>query len=255
MNSYSLWVGLGATIGLWRVWHAAPQRQSQEWLNFGLFVLLAALAGARVFYVWLNWGFFSTTPLEAFFFWTGGLAWPGAIAGTAVSIIIFGLSYRTARGKRPAIVPLGLIGDRLYPLLAPLTVTIWIGCWQVGTAYGALLPDGAWWGLHMPDESGVTGVYFPLQPLAALILLLYFFALETWIKPLRPPGRLSALASGGLLLHLLAASLLTAEPAPIWNGLRVDTWFAIFYLAAFVVLVMINSLVVRIWKKQTIPAS
>ena len=254
MNGYSLWVGLGATVGLWRVWRSAPQRQGQVWLNIGLFVLLAALAGARAFYVWLNWEFFSTRPIEAINLPTGGLSWPGAVAGAAFTIIAFALAYRTQRGERPARVPLGLLGDRLYPLLPPLAVSAWLGCWQIGAAYGAPLPAGTWWGLRMPDESGLMGLRFPLQPLAALILLLFFFVLETRIKPLRPPGRLSGLAFAGLLLHLLAVSLLTSAPAPTWNGTRVDTWFAIVYLAAFAVLSAVNSLVIRIWKKQSIPS-
>ena len=235
-------------LGLWRVAQNAPQRQVGIWVNAGLFVLFFSLVGARLFYVGMNWPYFAAHPLEAIMVWSGGLTWPGAVAGAGLALIFMGFQYRASRNRLPphtAHLPLGWLGDRLYPLLPPLVITAWLGSWQSGVAYGAPLPTGTVLGISTLDESGAFSQRFPLQPLAALTLLAFFWLLEMRVKPLRPVGRLSGIATAGLLLHLLAASLLRADPAPYWHGLRMDGWFALFSLIFFFTLIMLNSLVLR----------
>lgn len=256
VNAFSVWVGLGATIGLWRVVQSAPQRQVGIWLNAGLFVLFSTLAGARLFYVRLNWEYFSNHLLEAAMISLGGLTWPGAFAGAGLGLGLLVIRQHALRTRPdlPTIYStLGIIADQLYPLLAPLAITAWVGCWQSGIAYGAALPAGTWWGIPAPDETGMVSTRFPLQPLAALTLVAFFWILETKVKPLRPTGRLCGLAAGGLLLHLAAASLLRADPAPTWNGLRLDTWFALLYLALLIALGLTRALAVRAIQKTPYP--
>jgi prolipoprotein diacylglyceryltransferase len=248
VNAFTLWVGLGAALGLWRVARSAPQRQAGFWVNTGLLALLACLAGARLFYTWVNRDYFAGRLLEIPQVWLGGLSWPGAVAGAWLALLYLGYSYRTPRGGR---APLGWLGDRLYPLLPPLAVTTWLGCWMSGVAYGPPAPAGAWWGAPSLDESGTYTLHWPLQPLAALSLLGFFWLLETRVRPLRPPGQQAGLAAFGLLLHLLAASLLRADPAPTWGGLRVDTWMALAFLAGFVTQAILGSLFSRIWRRPT----
>ena len=253
MNAFSVWVGLGAMVGLWRVAQNAPQRQVGTWVNAGLFVLSFTLIGSRLFYVALNWPYFATHLVESAMLWLGGLTWPGAAAGAGLSMIFLAFQYRAYRNQlspQTAHLPLGSLGDRLYPLLPPLVITAWLGCWQTGVAYGALLPAGTFGGIPTLDESGAYSLRFPLQPLAAFTLLVFFWFLESRMKLPYSAGRLSGLATAGLLLHTIAASLLRADPAPYWNGLRVDTWFGMFYFIFFITLVMINNLVQRTHRKN-----
>jgi prolipoprotein diacylglyceryltransferase len=253
VNAFSVWVGLGATVGLWRIVRSAPQRQAETWLNAGLFVLFFTLAGARLSYIWLNWSYFASHLVESAMIWLGGLTWPGAFAGAGLALIMLSLLYRNSPDRLPPhtpYLPLGWVGDRLYPLLPPLAIAVWIGCWQSGIAYGVALPAGTWWGMPALDASGASSLRFPLQPLAALTLLEFFWLLETRIRPLRPPGLLFGLAVAGLLLHLAAFSLLRDDPAPYWNGLRLDTWFAVFSLALLLILAIINNLVLRSGRKS-----
>jgi len=253
VNGFSLWIGFGAALGLWRVWRSAPERQAAIWLNLGLLSLFGALVGARLFYVWQNWEYFAAHGAEIARLSEGGLGWPGAAAGAALVILWFAL-FQTQPGelRRIRFAP-GLICDRLYPLLPPLAVSAWLGCWQIGTAYGAALPEKTWWGMPTPDEAGIVSLRFPLQPLAALSLLLFFWFIETHGRVPRPAaGRLSTLGVTGLLLHLLAFSLLVAEPAPTWNGLRTDSWAAVILLAIFLVVISANSLRVRIHRRHSL---
>lgn len=260
MNGFSLWVGLGAVLGLWRLAHNVPLQQAGTWVNTGLLVLLASLIGARFFYAAVNWAYFSAYPLEVFQIWLGGFEWPGAVAGAALAIFFVAFTSRTQYnrplgGKQPPAgwIPLGWVADRLYPMLPPIAITTWLGSWTSGIAYGSDLPNQAWWGVPMLDESGLYHWHFPLQPLAALALLAFYWILETRIKQLRPAGKLSAWAISGLLVNLLIVSLLRADQSPYWNGLPMDAWFAILYLIGLITILIGNSLLFRIWKKSSYP--
>lgn len=252
MYDFSLWVGIGATLGMWRIARSVPERQTNAWVNAALVVLSATLAGARLFYVLINHAYFAAHLIEIPQFWTGGLAWPGALAGAwlAILFLVFVSRSTSSRRARFGKSPLSLFGDRLYPLLPPIAITTWLACWKAGIAYGPLLPPGTWYGVPSLDESGSYHLRFPLQLLAALSLLIYFGVLELRVRPLQPPGKLSTLAWFGLLLNLLLASLLRADPAPYWNGIRLDTWMAIAFLAVFSMIVLLNFLINRLWKKH-----
>ena len=258
MNGFTLWVGLGAGLGLWRMARSAPQQQSRVWANVGLLVLLVGLIGARASYVWINWAYFANQPAEAFQIWSGGLTWPGAVTGAVLAYLFLAFLNRPprhragARDRRPSLrrIPFGWLADRLYPLLPPLAVTVWLANWQAGIAYGAPLPDGTWWGVPSLDDSGVYRLHVPLQLLSALTLLLYFWLLEVRVKPLRPPGLLSGLGILGLLLNLIVVSLLRADPSPHWNGLRVDAWIALLCSALFLACTGIYNLLLRAGRKQ-----
>ena len=242
MGSFSIWLGIGASLGLWRL-AVKSSRQHEDWLNAGLAMLAAALGGARAGYVTVNWSYFSTHLIEAPQLWLGGFTWAGALLGAWVGMIFLSILMRPALTRR---ISLGWTADHLYPLLPPIAVTAWLGAWQTGAGYGRPVLAGAWWGLPTADESGALVARFPTQFLAALCLLVFFFALERWVKPYRPPGRLSGLAMLGLLVHLLAFSLLCADPAPYWNGLRNDTWAAILALVIFFSYVLFQFLAGRI---------
>lgn len=261
MNAFALWLGFGSTLGLWRVARNAPQRQAAAWVNTGLFVLFISLVGARLFYVSLNWSYFAAHLDEVPQVWQGGLAWPGAVTGAWLAMLYLALTSRPAsrNGGQYQAVPrrgarigstLGWLGDRLYPLLPPIAITAWLGCWQVGVAYGPQLPPGTPWGVPSLDDSGLYNLHWPLQPAAAVFLIICFAVLEARVKPLRPVGRISGLATMILLLHLMAASLLRADPAPIWNGLRLDAWWAIALTTLFLLYLFVNSLVSRIWRRR-----
>lgn len=252
VNGFSLWVGFGAALGLWRVWRSAPERQASEWIDLGLLSLFGALIGARLYYVWLNWDYFVTHKDEIAQVSQGGLGWPGAAAGAAAVILLFLILQARPGSRRRARHSIGVIGDRLYPLLPPLAVSAWLGCWQIGASYGAVMPDETWWAVLTPDETGAASLRFPLQALAAASLLLFFWLVESRQKTPRTVGHLSEVGLTGLLLHLLAFSLLIAEPAPTWNGLRIETWAAILLLALFLILRSAGALGMRLVRKYLI---
>lgn len=232
VNGFSIWVGAGAVLGLWRVARNASQRSPETWVNAGLLILFASLAGARLFYAWMNRGYFSSHLIEVPQVWLGGLSWPGAAAGAWLAFLYLSNRMKGTNDRR---ISPGRLGDQLYPLLPPLCVSIWLGSWLAGSAYGTSSQACAWWSAPSMDESGAYSCRFPLQALAAFSLVVFFWFLETrkW-----PEGILPALAVAGVLVHYSLVSFLVAEPAPTWNGLRVDTWMAFLFLACLTVYVL-----------------
>lgn len=237
MNEFAIWLGIGTTIGLWRLVRSVPAQQAETWVNTGLIVLAAALAGSRLGFAANHWGYYSAHLLEIPQVWLGGLDGPGAVIGAWLALLALALS-----SPRRLFAVSRQFADQLYPLLPPIAVTTWLGLWQAGAAYGPALPGGQWWGVPSLDESGVYNQHMPLQPLAALSLLVFFITLEARVKPLQPAGRLSGAAFGGLLLHMLVISLLRADPAPTWRGLPMNFWEALLLLIVLVTFAGISSL-------------
>jgi prolipoprotein diacylglyceryltransferase len=224
VTTFSFLAGTGATLGLWQVVRAAQPAQPQDTrrlLDFGLLTLLGALLGARAFYVALHAAYYTLHPVEALQFWQGGYAWPGAAAGGILALAIIALVKRLS---------IAWLADGLAPLLGPLAIGLWLGCWQAGVVYGQALPNASL-GIPTVDEAGVVSLRVPLQMLCALGLLGYLWLADRGLAALEGrrshPGLKAALFSLGLGLDLLAAALLRADPAPYWGSLSVDTWCAL----------------------------
>ncbi len=217
MSAFAFLVGLGASLGLWRVVQRVPRWQAVRWLNAALLSLAFSLLGARLDYVAFHGAYFSQHPLEALLIYKGGLNWTGAMLGGLIGLILAALIWK---------LPTLLLADNLTPLAAPLAIGVWLGCWLAGCAYGAAIPEGAWWGLPCRDESGAIAMRIPVQTLAALTLVGYFAWLEIHRFPRATPGRYACLAWLGLNVNLLIFNLLRADPALLWNGLRADVWIA-----------------------------
>jgi hypothetical protein len=128
------------------------------------------------------------------------------------------------------------LADWLYPLLPPLAVTAYLGAWLAGASYGPQLAPGIWWGIPAPDESGWVALRWPLQPAAALSLLVFYVLMERLVPLPRPSGWLFALAAAWLFAVDLVVSLLRADPLPTWGLVRLVTLADLIGLAFALVL-------------------
>ncbi len=218
-NAFSLILALGAGFGLLHVTRVTSEATARRWLLAGLLMLLAGLLGARLGYTWLHSHYFDAHPMQIFQFWLGGLWWPGAAAGCALAALLLALALR---------VPLSLVVDRLAGMAFPVAVAAWIGSWTAGTAYGAAVSPTAWYALTVVDETGAAAARWPLQLVAAAVLLFAYLLL-----PRSRPGRVLPSGQAGwsalmvLGLILLIFSLLVKTPGPRWNEQRPETWVAL----------------------------
>jgi phosphatidylglycerol:prolipoprotein diacylglycerol transferase len=234
--AYSLLIGLGVIAGLFWISQQRTYRQATIQLNAGLWALSGALIGGRMAYVAVNGSYFQRHWFEAIQVQLGGLAWPGALAGGTIALMLY------ARLKRQE---LGILSDAAMPQLGLLAISAWLGCWFGGCVYGPA--TSAWWGLPALDEWGIIRPRLPLQLLCAVLTVGFFWLLERYAsrRSLRP-GTLAGLAVLGLCLALLFSSLLRADPTPLWGALRLETWVALcFIVLTLAVLLVLNADILR----------
>jgi phosphatidylglycerol:prolipoprotein diacylglycerol transferase len=213
MDWFAMAVGIGSTLGCWQIAQKAPIGQSWRLVNGAILTLIGCLIGARLAYAGFHSIYFFSRLLEVLELWLGGLSWPGAFAGAALTIFILARVWHT---------PVTKLADDLAPLFPPLAIGVWLGCWQAGIAYGASTPTGSWWAMPVLDETGTVSLREPLQLMAALSILFFFVFLESNIRFFDRPGQLIGITSLGLSINLLLFSRFRADPVPVWNGMRTD---------------------------------
>ncbi len=230
MNGFAIVLGLGAALGLLRV----SRQRSGQWLDAALLVLLGALLGARLGYVLVHLPYYALHPAEMLALRAGGLSGGGAAVGWALGLLFSALIHRVSVLR---------LADWLYPLLPPLAVAGYLASWLAGVAYGPELPVDTWWGILAPDESGLLAPRWPLQPAAAMALLVFYWLMERLIPIPRPSGWLFSLAATWYIVVDLVVSLLRADPQPSRGVFHLDTLGNLvalaFCLGLFVVLTFI----------------
>ncbi len=122
--------------------------------------------------------------------------------------------------------------DRFSVMILPLVFSFWLAAWSAGVAYGARLDPTVWWGMPVLDDVGVVAPRVPLQPVAALTVVLLFIILEWhWCKS-AVAGRKAAVLLLALGIHTLFFTLLRADTLQKWLGLRLDVWASIVTIFA-----------------------
>ena len=208
----------------WVYWRT-PRTETGTWLSAGGWVLLGGLLGARAAFVALNWSYFSTSLSEAWQVWAGGLDWTGALPGALATILLLA----ALRRQNP-----GLVADRLLPLLLPLVVTAWLGCWQDGCAYGA--PSQAWWAAPASDEWGLVERRVPVQLAGTLLGMVSLGTIDYFLQSFKRPGQAASLGALALGLQGLGLSYLRADPAQAWRGYRLESWLSLGWVTVCVIL-------------------
>jgi prolipoprotein diacylglyceryltransferase len=224
LTIFSTLIALGSILGLVWVILESPEADQEITLNAGILVLFGALAGGRLAYVAAHWEYFQEHLVEIPQFWLGGFSWSGALICGILGIFIAGWIFR---------IPIGRLADRLLPLLASLSVAIWLGYLLIGYANG---PEVAW-GLPIKDEWGNWKPRLPVQLIGAILTVALFGGIEL----LRnrndnlAPGLAASLGLAGTSIILLVTSLIRVDSAPLFNGIRLEIWTAIIFLGAAII--------------------
>ena len=207
MSFYAFMLGIGASVGLWRIYQMAPLEQRNEYLNDGLLVQFLMLIGARLGYVLQYWPYYQSAQQEIFLLETGGLTlWGAMVGGLLGFILVVSISQRH----------IYQIADALSPMMAPISIFSWLASWRVGVAYGPIALPGAWWSLPTVDEFGQLAYRFPLQIAAAVSILVSFLWLET-VKPFNGivgmQASMSLFVMGGILSIF---TMQRVDPVPVF---------------------------------------
>jgi phosphatidylglycerol:prolipoprotein diacylglycerol transferase len=128
--------------GIMLAWYLARKRgkYSEDILNIAFYVVLAGLAGARLWEVIFTWDYYAGHLSEIPAVWQGGLSVQGAVIGGLVAVILYTRKYR---------IPFWEFGDILAPGLLLGQAIGRIGCFLNGCCYG------------VPTASGLGVIYPP----------------------------------------------------------------------------------------------
>jgi len=209
--TFSLLVGAGASLGLFWTAQQSGLRNRQSYIAVGISALIGGFLGGRFGYALLNLDYFQDHLQETLLLPWGGLTWSGALLGMALAGWLASAYQHLS--------PLKAL-DLLFPMVAALSISLWLGCWMDGCAFGA--PSSSWFALPARDDWGNLVSRFPLQLLGALLGFLTILLFDR-IRPLLPgPG---TAGSFGLFLLAIQSLWLTthrADPIPFIRAMRAD---------------------------------
>jgi phosphatidylglycerol:prolipoprotein diacylglycerol transferase len=154
IRMYGLMIGIGFFIAIWLAARRAKKEgiDPERIMDMGVYLLLAAIIGSRLFYVLVNHHEFQRNWLEVFAIWKGGLVFYGGLIG-AVAV---GMWY-----IRKHELPFWKTADVLAPYIALGHMFGRFGCFFAGCCYGA------------PCHSSVGIIFSDTHSLAPLGISLY----------------------------------------------------------------------------------
>jgi phosphatidylglycerol:prolipoprotein diacylglycerol transferase len=228
---FSVLTSIGVGLGLfWSVWPVSIfTKTAKERVDLCAIALGGALLGGRISYVLVNLPYFQGHIVEIPQVWLGGLSWAGSLSGALLVIFI------SARIRE---TPFGNYSDGLLPLLSSIAVSAWLACWVTGYAYGQEVR--AWWGIPARDEWGIIATRWPTQLVGAISALGVQWItdqlrIHKWVTI---PGFSTCLVISGLSVTNLVISIYRADPVPVLNGIRLDTWSSGGFLLFSIILAL-----------------
>jgi len=174
VHSYGLMIALGILTSALFLYRESPREKINPDYTLEAVIVagLGGLLGARILYMLLNWTFYSTQPLTAFFTRFEGLSFYGGFFLATI------LLYFWSRWRQIGFLKLT---DFMAPYLALGYAFGRMGCFLNGCCYG--LESNVPWAL--PISPGDEVLRHPVQLYALFGSLLIFFILKR-VRPARP---------------------------------------------------------------------
>lgn len=168
LYSYGFMIAVGILVGLFLARRQAAKEgiDQDKIIDIVFYILVAALVGARLLFVLMNFGEYAAHPLDIVKIWQGGLVFYGGL----VPGVVIAIWYIRRLG-----LPLWQVTDIFAPSLAIGHAFGRIGCFLAGCCYGeaCALP----WAVTFTDPRSLAPQGVPLHPTqlySALGLLLLF---------------------------------------------------------------------------------
>jgi phosphatidylglycerol---prolipoprotein diacylglyceryl transferase len=148
LHWYGLLIASAVLIGLWLAQRLAKQRQVDPELmaDLVIWLVLAAIPAARLYYVTFSWSYYSQHPEKIVQVWEGGIAIHGAILGGILATLIFSRLNRVSFWQ---------LADLVAPsLILGQAIGRW-GNFFNSEAFGA--PTKLPWKLYIPYDRRPVG--------------------------------------------------------------------------------------------------
>ncbi len=155
IHTYGFFLALGvlAGISVARVEAKRYHIDAEKITDLCFYIVIAAIAGSRLFYVLTNLEFYLSAPLEIFKIWNGGLVFYGGLFGAAIVVLVYLKWYRLPVGQSADIaavaLPLGHFFGRM-------------GCFFAGCCYGKFCTMP--WAVTFRDPDSLAPLNIPLHP-------------------------------------------------------------------------------------------
>ena len=176
LYTYGFFVAAGFVVGIHIARQEAKRLQEDQdkVMDLCFYVLIAAIAGSRLFYVLTNLRMFVADPIEVFRIWNGGLVFYGGFVVALITSIIYLKQKEIALFKT---------ADIMAPALALGHAIGRIGCFFAGCCYGEAcdLP----WAVTFTNPNSLSPVNIPLHPTqlysftANLVIFIFLWAFRT----------------------------------------------------------------------------
>ncbi len=180
--------GIGLAVTFWFAFRYFERRLRKngypwQWLtSVFLWIIVAAIVGARAMHVLANLGYYTNQPIEILAVWHGGLSsFGGLILAVPTGILL-------ARKRCPSL-PVGRALDLVAPVL--------MAAWALGRLLGPQLmvaggghPTHQWFGMYYADQIGkrVPVPIFQAIECAAIFVLLLLLERALKKRPVHPPN-------------------------------------------------------------------
>lgn len=183
---------------------------TDDLLDLLLWMVPAAIIGARIYYVAFQWGYYGSHPADIVKIWQGGLAIHGGVIGGTLAVFLFAQRKQIRFWALTDAISLSLILGQAIGRIGNL---------MNGDAYG--IPTTLPWGIHFPANSP-AGMAYPGQAthpsmIYEMILNLLIFSL---LWRLRKQGYKDGfLTSMYFILYSIARSIVSfTRGDSLWLG-------------------------------------
>lgn len=143
---YGLMYVIAICVGMWLLAMEVKRKRlplaTERLFDLLLWVIPAAIVGARLYYVAFQWSYYVRNPIDIFKVWEGGLAIHGGVLGGVLVVFLF---------ARRLNVPFWRLTDALAPSLILGQAIGRVGNLMNGDAFG--LPTSLPWGIKFPADS------------------------------------------------------------------------------------------------------
>lgn len=156
IHTYGLFVAIGFLLGLGLAVRQAKKEgiPSYKIVDLGFYILLSAIIGSRLFFIFINVSHYIKNPLDIFKIWEGGLVFYGGVL-FAIPTVIW---YAKKNG-------LGIwsMADVFAPSIAIGHSIGRIGCFAAGCCYGKPA-ESLPWAVTFTNPQSLARIGIPLHP-------------------------------------------------------------------------------------------
>ncbi len=231
LHTYGFFVALGFILGL--TWCGRESRRRgldpEIFQDLFFYVVIAAVLGARLLYVALNFSYFRSAPLAVFRIWEGGLVFYGGFIA-ALPVLVWRLRY----WRKPVLQIL----DIAAPGLVLAQAVGRLGCLAAGCCYGKVCSGPL--AITFSDPLSHAPLHLPLYPTQIFHAVANFliFLFLAWLSRRRFSTRGLVTVAYCLLYGScrFVIEFWRGDPRGFYAGLSTSQWISLLLLAGGVVL-------------------